>query len=494
MSRRIDARLARLAAGGRPRVLDLFCGCGGISLGFERAGFEILGGVESDLHASRTHRWAFHGDQGDRTPGADAADATDDPAFTLSRMGVDDPKADIDVLVGGPPCQAFARIGRAKLREIAEDPQAHVRDPRAELYRSYLDYVATVEPFAILIENVPDILNYGGRNVAEEICSVLDRQYGYSVRYTLLNAAWYGVPQMRERCFIVAIHRSVRAAFSFPEPQNWIELPSGYRQSRAHALGLMSGLFGGDTYFSDIREPHPGLPAAVTAEQALGDLPTITEHLRDTVAEGRRPIGTPVAYREDAPASDYARLMRSWNNRTAGTSTDAHVTRRLPRDYRIFAAMNEGDEYPAARRTAERLFLEHVERETEAGRSFPAPGSALWEAERDRFVPPYDPAKFTNKWWKLRRDLPSRTLTAHIGKDTYSHIHYDSHQARTITVREAARLQSFPDAFRFSGAMNAAFRQIGNAVPPLLAAAVAGEIRRTLEQASSLFRPKAAAG
>ena len=88
---------------------------------------------------------------------------------------------------------------------------------------------------------------------------------------------------------------------------------------------------------------------------------------------------------------------------------------------------------------------------------------------RDAIVPPYDASKFPNKWRKMWRDQPARTLMAHLGKDSYSHIHYDSEQARTISVREAARLQSFPDGFVFCGTMNPAFRQIGNAVPPLMA-------------------------
>jgi DNA (cytosine-5)-methyltransferase 1 len=83
----------------------------------------------------------------------------------------------------------------------------------------------------------------------------------------------------------------------------------------------------------------------------------------------------------------------------------------------------------------------------------------------------------------MEPDLPARTLMAHLGKDSYSHIHYDSAQARTISVREAARLQSFPDGFVFSGTMNPAFRQIGNAVPPLLAKAVAQTMHRTLRTA-----------
>src|SRR5688572_21279239 len=84
----------------------------------------------------------------------------------------------------------------------------------------------------------------------------------------------------------------------------------------------------------------------------------------------------------------------------------------------------------------------------------------------------------------MEPDLPARTLMAHLGKDSYSHIHYDSRQARTISVREAARLQSFPDRFTFCGTMNPAFRQIGNAVPPLLAKALAGTIADALSSAA----------
>src|SRR3972149_46962 len=98
-------------------------------------------------------------------------------------------------------------------------------------------------------------------------------------------------------------------------------------------------------------------------------------------------------------------------------------------------------------------------------------------------VPPDPVHNFPNRWWKLRSDFPARTLMAHIGKDTYSHIHYDSNQARVISVREAARLQSFPDGFVFCGTMNPAFRQIGNAVPPLMAKALGTTIAHALRVA-----------
>ncbi|KAF1855428.1 hypothetical protein Lal_00003753 [Lupinus albus] len=107
-------------------------------------------------------------------------------------------------------------------------------------------------------------------------------------------------------------------------------------------------------------------------------------------------------------------------------------------------------------------------------------GSPEYLRLKDAIVPPYDAGKFPNKWRKMWRDQPARTLMAHLGKDGYSHIHYDSDQARTISVREAARLQSFPDGFVFCGTMNPAFRQIGNAVPPLMAKALATTVLAAL--------------
>jgi DNA (cytosine-5)-methyltransferase 1 len=110
----------------------------------------------------------------------------------------------------------------------------------------------------------------------------------------------------------------------------------------------------------------------------------------------------------------------------------------------------------------------------------PSKKSRIYQSLVKETVPPYDVSKFPNKWRKMEPDAPARTLMAHLGKDCYSHIHYDSMQARTISVREAARLQSFPDQFKFSGAMGASFRQIGNAVPPLLAQAIANELMKVL--------------
>jgi DNA (cytosine-5)-methyltransferase 1 len=141
--------------------------------------------------------------------------------------------------------------------------------------------------------------------------------------------------------------------------------------------------------------------------------------------------------------------------------------------------LKPGDQYPEASRYAMTLFNDELERLGRKGMR-PEDGTPQWQALKAAFVPPYDVGKFPNKWRKMEADRPARTLLAHLGKDGYSHIHYDDRQARPISVREAARLQSFPDGFRFSGTMNPAFKQIGNAVPPLLAKAVAEALRRQL--------------
>ena len=101
-------------------------------------------------------------------------------------------------------------------------------------------------------------------------------------------------------------------------------------------------------------------------------------------------------------------------------------------------------------------------------------------------MPPYPSDVFVDKWRKLVPDEPSWTITAHLAKDSYSHIHYDSEQARALSVREAARLQSFPDGFKFAGNMGDCFRQIGNAVPPVLARAIAEKLRSQIAGLSGM--------
>ena len=227
------------------------------------------------------------------------------------------------------------------------------------------------------------------------------------------------------------------------------------------------------------------LPPAVNAEKALKDLPAIdarAELAAGRLRRGARRFDSGVPYPADKDLTGYARVMREWPGFEAPQTINDHVIRYLPRDYDLFSRMNPGDQYPEAYRHAEGMFEEELTRRSSNGRPVES-GSDEWKALRREFVPPYDPDKFPNKWRKLEADRPARTLMAHLGKDSYSHIHYDSGQARTISVREAARLQSFPDGFRFSGTMNPAFRQIGNAVPPLLARAIGRTLLQQIHDA-----------
>lgn len=466
-------KLARLSRGDRPRILDLFAGCGGLSLGFQAAGFEVSGAVEFDALAAASHGLNFHPNKPRHAQAYDIT--TTEPSELCNDLGLGPVEEAIDVIVGGPPCQAFARVGRAKLRDVDEHPEAFLRDPRAQLYKAYLDYVEAFKPLALLVENVPDVLNHGGQNIAEEICDVLEKK-GYICRYTLLNSVFYGVPQMRERMFLVAYHEALGVTEpAFPEPTHCHELPPGYEGSRAVALKLLNGMLtGAHDYLQPPAASGPTKPA-VTAFDAIGDLPPIDA--RKELREGRLKRGArrfdvaTMTYDASRLVSAYAKMMKEWPGFPAPEEgLFDHQIRYLPRDYDLFAEMREGSEYPELHALAMRRLR------LQANRLGVSEGTTDWEALKASMVPPYDPGKFPNKWWKLRRDWPVRTLMAHLGKDSYSHIHYDGEQARTISVREAARLQSFPDGFRFCGTMNPAFRQIGNAVPPLLAKAIATTI------------------
>src|SRR6266851_4631183 len=212
MGSAVAEKLLRLRNGQAPRVLDLFSGCGGLALGFDRAGCVTLGGIELDADAARSFAWNFHRHE----PGWEQRHGISrnivrlqPEPFVKEVTGDPVPAQTVDLVVGGPPCVAFTRVGRAKLREV-HGTHAHLKDQRAGLYSQYLHFVQALQPVAVLMENVPDILNFGARNVGEEISIELER-LGYVCCYTLLNAANYGVPQMRERFVLMAIHGKAKA-------------------------------------------------------------------------------------------------------------------------------------------------------------------------------------------------------------------------------------------------------------------------------------------
>ncbi len=457
-------------------VIDLFSGAGGFSLGFHRAGFRIAAAVDHDELAGETFRQNFSQLQPERPPLVFSGEEGDMSAFPFEEI---EPP---DVVIGGPPCQAYSKIGRGKLASLSD--RSFAEDPRNELYRAFVNAIVTWRPKALVMENVPGMLSVEGNNVADQVAEDL-AECGYDVRYTMLNAAWYGVPQHRERLFFLGYRDDLGIEPSFPEPERRPESTGGYHH-REEPIPLSFDFIKDRRVYMDTRNASK---PPVTVFEALHDLPTITEHL-DPESSGTRP-GFRQTRRYDAePESEYAELMRNWRGLPESKDLDDHAIRRTPRDYETFRLMQEGDRYPAAVRLAWERAEAELARLVQHGVDVYADTNTYRRVLRD-CVPPYGDAwerredgawnrEFLDRWKKLVRDQPSWTVPAHLSKDSYSHIHYDSEQARMISVREAARLQSFPDAFRFAGNMGDCFRQIGNAVPPLLASAIASGLAADL--------------
>lgn len=450
-----------MSASRRPTVVDLFCGAGGFSLGFRAAGCRILAAVDVDEAAARTFRTNFDVLQPEHPPTVLSGDEGNLEDTDLARLAPHPP----DILIGGPPCQGFSRVGRGKLDSLSDE--GYAADARNSLYKRFLDAASLWRPKAVVMENVPGMLSVDGRSVADEAAADLIR-VGYRTGYAVLNASWFGVPQFRERLFFIGIRQDLDPHPSLPAATHTVALPPGYTPPVKELFLPFKDVH----HELDVDTTRANIAATATAD-ALGDLPAITEHLDGS----KPPRGDFRVERKYAstPRSPFARLMRSWPGLPAAAGIDDHVIRRTPRDYETFRRMKPGDRYIEARRIARERFQTELGRLKKRNKA-PAPGSPEYAELERRFVPPYPEDIFKDKWRKLIPGQPSWTIPAHLSKDAYSHIHYDDEQARAISVREAARLQSFPDAYRFSGNMGECFRQIGNAVPPLLSWSVAAHV------------------
>lgn len=439
-----------------PYVIDLFSGCGGMGLGFANAGFPILASVDNNQPAVDTAGYNLS-----------ATDAyyeanhrkicTDIRNLNIRELVPDAYDGEL-IVIGGPPCQAYSMAGRGKLRSLGADRE-HTKDARGNLYLDFLNLALAVNAYAIVMENVPAAINYGGKNVPEEACTLLEER-GYKARWSILNAADYGVPQRRERMFLIGIRGGPKTKPTFPPASH--KCPRG---SLTQTDRMLNGLVEKNTYFE---QPENGenLEAWVTTEDALSDLPALFE---SSDCPYYLPKPSEGAQYSSAPGNDFQVKMRGENSIVCGNGF-----RRTLRDFPIFERMVEGDDYRAAVKIAEALLEDKLEGTCINEKSDPIRHGLL----KKETVPPYSLDKFHDKWKKLTRNGVSHTLPAHLGTDTYSHIHYA--EPRGISVREAARLQSFPDDFVFPCSMGDAFKQIGNAVPPLLAEAIANTLKKEM--------------
>lgn len=180
------------------KAIDLFCGAGGLTLGLQQAGYDVIAGIDTDEQALETynHNFDHRGIQCDLV-------AIDPPQFHDT---YEISPEDVDVLGGGPPCQAFSRAGSRD-----ED------DPRANLVFRFATYVNYYQPRTFLMENVVGIQSHADGETFELLCEDL-REAGYDLHCATLNAADYGVPQKRERVFLVGVDQEINDTFSFPEP------------------------------------------------------------------------------------------------------------------------------------------------------------------------------------------------------------------------------------------------------------------------------------
>lgn len=374
-------------------TIDLFCGAGGIAEGFRQGGFKCLYGNDVAPWAVRTFA--------ENHPGADADDSPVErvkPAAVRKRLGL--VRGELDVLVGGPPCQGFS----------INAPERFLEDKRNALFRHYVRFLDEFKPRACLLENVPGMLSLAKGAVFNQILAEF-RARKYMVSYRILFAAHYGVPQERWRLILLG----TRTGAPLEHPR-----PTHFAIGRANFTGGRTLTFRLDA--ADQLELEP----AVTVHKAIGDLPRID------MGEGSEEVQY-----DRPPHSDYAKELRNDSGATFN-----HLAPVLSRQNR----------------------------------------------ERMQYIPP------GGSW----RDIPHELLPAGMKRarrsdhtKRYGRLHPDGlaatimtkcdphwgpvflpDQDRSLTVREAARLQSFPDSYRFFGPRVAQYEQVGNAVPVLLARAL----------------------
>ncbi|MDB9882011.1 DNA cytosine methyltransferase [Bacteroidia bacterium] len=402
--------------------IDLFAGASGMSEGFIRAGLNPISHIEMDKYAcdSIRTRAAYHyliknekeeyyidylkgkitrEELYNQVPERilDSVlniEITDDSIKSIfSKIDKTLNNRKIDLIIGGPPCQAYSLLGRH--HENIEN------DPRNKLYIQYGRFLKKYEPKAFVFENVPGLLSANKGQHFKNLKAYF-RKIGYEVYHDTLNAADYGILQARKRIIIVGWKKNNN--YGFPEIKKIVE------ESTVNDI------------FQDLPKLKPG-DAMQVAQYTI-------------------------------PKNDY---LQKFDLRNGVDFVTQHISRpHNDRDLKIYkTAIKKWN------KNEERLKYPDLPRELKTHKN---------------------ESSFTDRYKVVNGNGVSHTVVAHIAKDGHYYIHPDIQQCRSISVREAARLQSFPDDFFFEGSRSAAFKQIGNAVPPLMANAIAKSMKKHLCQ------------
>jgi DNA (cytosine-5)-methyltransferase 1 len=398
---------------------DLFAGAGGLSVGFHNAGFESVFFNEIDETAGATHKFNFPTSVAFVRP---IQDLTAKLIRAETNLGMND----LDVMVGGPPCQGFS----------INAPVRSQKDPRNSLFHNYVRLVLEgIKPKFILMENVPGLISLDGGQTLKGVIRAFE-DAGYKIIFKILNAAHYGAPQERWRLFILGT-RLKGVELSFPQPTHYSLGRTNFTGGREYTFRHAVGVPEQDTLFGKSTLKHP-----TTIWEAMSDLPGI-------------PSGG--GYQETQyslqPQTPFQKNIRKGAKKLFNHECASIAEVNLER-------------------------LKHVK-----------PGGSWRDIPHHMLPAGLQKARrsdHTKRYGRLDPNGLSGTVLTKC--DPHWGTFFHPKQNRIISVREAARIQTFPDWFKFTGSMTEQYRDVGNAVPPMLAAAVANHVVQMINQQKIVTR------
>lgn len=387
-------------ASNKPKIVDFFAGAGGLSCGFTQAGFRVCFANDFEDVCVRTYRFNHPELPSDSV-------LKEDIRKIVSNID-DYVKEDVDVVVGGPPCQSFSSANQRRV----------IDDPRNELYKYYIEAIKKICPKYVVMENVKGMLSVADQVVEDyraiRICKD-GKEYTYDVAYRLLNSMNFGVAQSRERLIYIAVRDDISKAKNVTPESLFKEIEDSYIKHEPYnlksALEYIKPLDAPRIKgMTEVDDDKTGMKIGLNTFSSTGN-----EYL-NKINQGRQ---FPYVF-----------------NHKARYCSDVN--------YEIFKRLDQGEDSTS---------------------------------EKIADIMPYTHRNgiFKDKYYKLYADRPCRTITAHLRMDCLSHIH--PYQIRSITPREAARVQSFPDDYLFLGPYLKTYMQIGNAVPVLMAKQIAKIIK-----------------